>query len=301
MAEPIPVELAQAREQFAQLVEGLRPELHRYCARMTGSAIEGEDVVQDVLAKAYYTLPMMTEMPNMRAWLFRIAHNRAVDLLRGYERRNVEQLEDPVLEQAEHPLESRELAQFALSLYLRLTPVQRSCVILKDVLDHSLAEISELLNISVPAIKAALHRGRAALRELAASQEAPAEPRQQGRGPARIDEYVARFNSRDWDGLRAMLADDVQLDLIGRARRSGAAEVGGYFHRYSGVDDWRLERGTVEGRDAVLVHDPQRPEDGPVYFILLEWEGERLARIRDYRYARYVAREAGLAIEQRLV
>jgi DNA-directed RNA polymerase specialized sigma24 family protein len=52
MAEPIPEELARARERFTQLVEGLRPELHRYCARMVGSAIEGEDVVQDVCSVA---------------------------------------------------------------------------------------------------------------------------------------------------------------------------------------------------------------------------------------------------------
>jgi RNA polymerase sigma-70 factor (ECF subfamily) len=294
MTAPVPEALARAREQFTSLVESLRPELHRYCARMVGSAIEGEDVVQDTLAKAYYTLSTMNEMPNMRAWLFRIAHNRAVDVLRGQERRNTEPLDEQIPEVADEPLESRELARVALSLYSRLTPTQRSCVILKDVLDHSLIEISELLDLSVPAIKAALHRGRVALRELAPSVDTPVDSRPPGVEAARIDEYITRFNSRDWDALRAMLADEVKLDLVGRVRRSGAIEVGTYFHRYSAVDDWRLARGTVEGRDAVLVYDARRPAAKPEYFILLQWKGERLAAIRDYRYARYVTHEAEL-------
>lgn len=50
--------LADAREQFLSLVNGLRPELHRYCARLTGSVIEGEDIVQDTLAKAFYALSL---------------------------------------------------------------------------------------------------------------------------------------------------------------------------------------------------------------------------------------------------
>ena len=45
--------MAEARERFMDLVAELRPELHRYCARMTGSVFDGEDVIQDTLAKAY--------------------------------------------------------------------------------------------------------------------------------------------------------------------------------------------------------------------------------------------------------
>jgi len=58
----------------------LRPELHRYCARLMGSVIDGEDVVQDTLARALVALQDMEEMPPLRPWLFRIAHNRALDL-----------------------------------------------------------------------------------------------------------------------------------------------------------------------------------------------------------------------------
>lgn len=66
------------------MVESIRPELHRYCARLTGSVIEGEDVVQDALAKAFYALSLQPEVPELRPWLFRIAHNQALDYLKSH-------------------------------------------------------------------------------------------------------------------------------------------------------------------------------------------------------------------------
>jgi hypothetical protein len=69
--------------------------------------------------------------------------------------------------------------------------------------------------------------------------------------------YVDRFNACDFDAVRAMLADEVRLDLIGRAKFGGVAEVGQYFDRYAQVDDWRLALGVVEGRPAILVDDPR--------------------------------------------
>ena len=86
MTQP-PLTLVEAREQFLALVEGVRPELHRYCARLTGSVIEGEDIVQDTLAKAFYALSQAAEVPPLRPWLFRIAHNAALDFLKSHGRR----------------------------------------------------------------------------------------------------------------------------------------------------------------------------------------------------------------------
>ena len=91
--EDIFSELQQGRRRFLALVDDVRPDLHRYCARMTGSITDGEDVVQDTLARAYYELAELKEMPALRPWLFRIAHNRAIDYLRSYERRMSEQLD----------------------------------------------------------------------------------------------------------------------------------------------------------------------------------------------------------------
>jgi RNA polymerase sigma-70 factor, ECF subfamily len=286
--------LARARAEFEALVQDIRPELHRYCARMIGSVVDGEDVVQEALAKAFYSLPT-TSVANMRGWLFRIAHNKAIDYLRRSSHQHMEYLDEhPLVAEPDPPLEEQELVAVALSVFLKLAPKQRSCVILKDVIGCSLAEISELLNATIPEIKAALHRGRARLRELSKSVEAQA--------PAPLDEherqllagYVDRFNARDFPAVRAMLADEVRLDLISRTKRHGVAEVGEYFHRYEQVDDWRLALGAVESRPAILVYDPREGSSQPVYFMLLAWDDDQVCNIRDYRYARYVVRDAAV-------
>ena len=171
--QPVPQALAEARAEFDALITDIRPELHRYCARMTGSVIDGEDVVQEALAKAYYAMSTNPPVTNLRSWLFRIAHNKAIDHLRRREVRQTEPLEDaPLIDTGEsEPLEARELAAVAMSRLLELTAAQRSCVFLKDVMEYSLAEISELHDTSVTAVKATLHRGRARLRALAARAE----------------------------------------------------------------------------------------------------------------------------------
>src|ERR1700751_5119080 len=92
--------MVEARGRFMELVDEIRPELHRYCSRMTGSVFDAEDVVQDTLAKAYYALGQMREPPNLKPWLFRIAHNTAMDFLRRYERKHVDVVPD-VPERAE--------------------------------------------------------------------------------------------------------------------------------------------------------------------------------------------------------
>ncbi|MCB0212463.1 MAG: sigma-70 family RNA polymerase sigma factor [Anaerolineae bacterium] len=286
--------LIRARAEFDELVKDIRPELHRYCTRMTGSVIDGEDVVQEALAKAYYALPMMTSTANLRGWLFRIAHNKAIDHLRRLGRQEMEPLDDHVpLAEFDSPLETQEIATFALSVFLKLVPKQRSCVILKDVMGYSLAEISELLDLSIPAIKAALHRGRQRLRELAAHLTAdeaalPLNTQEQ----TLLTHYIERFNARDFDTLRAMLAEDVRLDMPGRIKLQGAQEVGEYFHRYSEKEDWQLALGTLEGRLAILFFDITESASQPAYFILLNWHDGQISHIRDYRYTRYVTQDA---------
>ena len=292
--QPPPV-LAEAREEFGRLIAGIRPNLHRYCARMTGSVVDAEDVVQDALAKAYYLWPT-TEVGNLQAWLLRIVHNKAIDYLR---RRNNSPIDDRMSDLDEHPLqadiaaplENRELTTLALSIYLQLTPLQRSCVILMDVIGYSLAEISELLDVSVGAVKAALHRGRENLRKLAKTIESDIPLALQEPEASLLLKYVERFNARDFDSVRAMLADDVRLDLVERVKSQGALEVGQYFHNYSKRGDWHLSPGFVEGRPAVLASEPHAKEEY-VYFIFVTWRDGRISTIQDYRYARHVMTDA---------
>jgi len=290
--------LQEGRRQFLALVDAVRPELHRYCARMTGSVVDGEDVVQDTLARAYYELADLRELPALRAWLFRIAHNRAVDLLRARQLRTSEPLE-AALEVAaadeldpENALAREQAVHAALSRFLEIAPAQRSCVILKDVLGHSLEEIAALLELSLPAVKAALHRGRARLRELSAA----AQPRlvQSTVSPATA-RYAALFNARDWDGVRAMLVDDVKLDVPSKIKRAGRGPVGSYFTNYDKLADWYLVPAWVEGREAIAVfRDPTHPQPG--YFIELTLRGQQVAAIRDFRYVPYIARDAVIVL-----
>jgi RNA polymerase sigma-70 factor (ECF subfamily) len=105
----------------------------------------------------------------------------------------------------------------------------------------------------------------------------------------RLASYVASFNARDFDAIRAMIADDVRLDLVAKTRMRGKAEVSRYFGNYSKASDWHLVPGSVEGRPAILVFDPNAPEGPPTYFMLLGWSADKVATIRDFRHVPYVA------------
>src|SRR4029077_14496652 len=69
---------------FLETITSLRPSLHRYCSRMTGSVMDGEDVVQDALFQAYRKLETFDDSRPLPPWLFRIAHNQCIDFLRRH-------------------------------------------------------------------------------------------------------------------------------------------------------------------------------------------------------------------------
>src|ERR671925_621968 len=73
---------------FLETISALQPALHRYCARMTGSVMDGEDVVQEALFEAYRKLDKFDQSRPLKPWLFRIAHNRCIDFLRHREARD---------------------------------------------------------------------------------------------------------------------------------------------------------------------------------------------------------------------
>jgi RNA polymerase sigma-70 factor (ECF subfamily) len=290
-------ELRSARDHFLRLVAEVRPELHRYCARMTGSVADGEDIVQDTLARAYYMLAELPAMPELRPWLFRVANNRALDSLRRYDRRMGESLEGDAaladhLAAADDALAQQQAVAAALARFLELPPVPRSCVILKDVLGHSLDEIAALLELGLPAVKAALHRGRKRLASAPTDDASTTMPRVPAPSPT-IARYIESFNARDWDAVRAMLADDVRLDVVSRAQRHGRREVGAYTNNYAGAHDWHLRPARLGDRDVIAVF-PDSAATVAAYFIELTLEGDRVMHIRDYRYVPYIAIEAPL-------
>lgn len=275
-------------------MSALRPKLHRFCARMTGSAIDGEDVVQEVYLKAIEAAAAQEKIENPEGWLFRIAHNAALDFLRRRQRQSAA-LSDEALEMIADPTadaDRRLVAAASLRAFMELTVAERSCVVLMDVLGYHQDEIGFITGLSVPAIKAAMHRGRSRLRELAQAPEDRPWPALAEAERARLAAYAERFNARDFDAVRDMLADEIRLELVNRTRMKGRKEVATYFSNYASVSDWWMAPALIDGRPAVLVRASADPAAPPSYFIVLEWSDNKIVGIRDFRYARYAVESA---------
>jgi RNA polymerase sigma-70 factor (ECF subfamily) len=278
-----------SRDTFDRMLTSIRPKLHRYCARMTGSVIDGEDLVQDTLIKALEAFPKAGPIANPEGWLFRIAHNTTLDFLRRRARQALTHSDEDtqMIADPSSAADNHAIVAASLRTFMRLPPAQRSSVILMDVLGYSLEDMHGVMNTSIPAIKAALHRGRERLRTLADEPDDAPPPALADAERNRLATYIERFNARDVDTLRTMLAEDVRLDLVAYRRIDGKPGVSNYFTNYAKVDDWHLTPGLVEGRAAALVSDPNNPSAPPAYFILLNWSKDGLMTIRDFRYAQY--------------
>jgi RNA polymerase sigma-70 factor (ECF subfamily) len=223
------------------------------------------------------------ELPPLRPWLFRIAHNTAIDFLKSHGHKYTEARADfedvASVDEARDPV----VVRAALARFVSLPVTQRSAVILKDVLGHTLEETAETMGTTIMAVKAALVRGR---KKLAEPEAEPSVADTDVR--AALDRYATLFNQRDWDGVRALVGSECQLDLVSKARRRGK-EVGMYFARYE-KEDVSLRVVRLEGDLALAAFVPGAAK--PSYFILLEWEDGRVKAIRDFRYVPYIAIEA---------
>src|SRR6184192_2343426 len=264
---------------FLETVSSLRPSLHRYCARMTGSVMDGEDVVQEALFEAYRKLDKFDDSRPIKPWLFRIAHNRCIDFLR---RRGVRDDAEvaAALPEAIGPTDPAMGTGKAVErLVISLPPKERACVLLKDVFDYSLEEIAELVDTTVGGVKAALSRGRMKL----ASSPAPSQPARSANPELQriMQLYVDHFNRRDWDGVRELISADARLTVADRfAGKFGEAP---YFFNYDRWPwPWKLAMGELDGEPVVIILQRGADTWTPHSAIRFDLVGQRIEHIVDY-------------------
>lgn len=265
---------------FLETVTQLRPSLHRYCARMTGSAMDGEDVAQEALFEAYRKLEKFDDSRALKPWLFRIAHNRCIDFLR---KRGVRIEAETAAASPDYvaPAESHALGLGGAleQLVIHLPPKERACVLLKDVFDYSLEEIADLVDSTVGGVKAALHRGRAKIKSapLPSRTPAPSNPEL----AHLLELYVERFNRRDWHGIRDLISADAQLSVVGRYE--GTVLNSPYFGRYEQTPlPVKLAVGEVDNEQTLIVLEHDAGSWKPRSPIRLHVVDGRIQRITDY-------------------
>lgn len=238
---------------FLETVAHVRAQLHRYCARMTGSPLDGEDIMQETLFEAYTKIGMLDDARRLKPWLFSIAHNRCIDFLR---RRNVREraeatyadevdmvVDEPLVFEARNAIER---------LVASLPPKERACVLLKDVFDYSLAETADLVGSTVGGVKAALSRGRAKLADISAAPCSEPSPSLDPETMRLLQRYVELFNRHDWEGVRALTSVDARLRVADCF--DGLLADSPYFGEYERNPRlWKIGLGAFDGEPVLLM------------------------------------------------
>jgi RNA polymerase sigma-70 factor (ECF subfamily) len=248
---PVLAAVRRAQNEFLERIEPLRPELHRYCRRLTGSVWDAEDLVQDTLTRAF-ARAARTHQPvlNPKAWLIRIATNAYLD-----GRRRPAPVPTTVPDRAQPPVADIGEVRDALAEVATLLPPQeRAAVVLKDVFDLSLAEIAGMLDTTVGAVKAALHRGRGRLAEPDRRVELAARKPPQR---AVVDALAAAFTAYDLDRLTELFASDGTSEVVGLVHEDGRHQIraGSLHHTFVLESDvrYRAEVHDWDGEPIVLL------------------------------------------------
>jgi RNA polymerase sigma-70 factor (ECF subfamily) len=217
--EPVTDELARELRAawfcYLDAIEPLRPGLHRFCLRLTGSVWDAEDLVQDTLLRGFGAIGRgdlhgeRSRVANPRAYLLRTASNLWIDGLRRAQREPL--VEGATRDEAVEAAPAGAAREAGRALFEHASPQQRAAIVLKDAFDFTLDEIAELLSTSVGAVKSALHRGRARLKQ-AAPRATPAE-----NAPSRalVDRFVEAFNARDASRVTSILLETVSIEVQG--------------------------------------------------------------------------------------
>lgn len=237
--------------RYLDTLEPLRPQLFRYCLKLTRDVWDAEDLAQEVLLKGFAMIGRGdlhgpgSPVADARAYLFRCATHLWIDGQRRLARQRAWPVDPPA--GLEPPPETARMAGEAL--FAAASPQARAAVVLKDVFDFTLDEIADCLRTSPGGVKSALRRGREAL---AGHADAP-PPDRPGPAPELVDRFVDAFRARDVAGLTAILSETCSVEVPGvgggRGRRGGWAEAS------LGHGEVRLRPAVYLGETVVLFFD----------------------------------------------
>jgi RNA polymerase sigma-70 factor (ECF subfamily) len=293
-------------------LEPYRRELTAYCYRMLASAQDAEDAVQDAFVRAWRNLAGFEDRVGVRPWLYRIATNVCLDMLKARRRRAlpmdiapvatgefsmgaprpeatwVQPIPDQLISPPEHdPAEvavSRESIRLAFIAALqRLVPRQRAVLILRDVLSWRANEVAELLDTSEDAVNSTLRRARSALAE-ANLDAMPSEPAVADR--ELLGRYVEAFLRYDVEALVALLHEDATLQMPPfELWLRGHADIRSFLMAMvdeAGYD--RVIEVAANGSPALAVYRPTGPSGAfePFGIHVLEVAGGRIAHIHAF-------------------
>jgi RNA polymerase sigma-70 factor (ECF subfamily) len=211
-----------ATPAFGEL-EQHRSELTAYCYRMLGSPFDAEDAVQDTLVRAWRNADRFEGRAALRSWLYRIATNVCLDMLKASKRRArpmdlgpsqeplIENLNErpevtwiePIPDPADIAVERDTIRLAFVAALQHLPPRQRAVLILSEVLRWPATEVAELLESSVASVNSALQRARATLAHVDVDAPDAAEVDRE-----LLDRYVAAFEAYDFDALTSLIRED---------------------------------------------------------------------------------------------
>jgi RNA polymerase sigma-70 factor (TIGR02960 family) len=315
VSERLLMRAAQGEEEaFRELTDPHRRELQVHCYRILGSMQDAEDVLQETLLAAWRGLERFEERASLRAWLYRIATNRALNTLRDAGRRPPPSLKLPfdapapsrvgeptflepypdallegVIDSSPGPdarYEARETVELAFIAALgHLPPRQRATLILRDVLGFHAAEVADMLDSSVDSVKGSLKRARATLEERLphTGRDRALLPNSPGER-----ELSQRFAADDINAVVALLTDDAWLTMppvtLEYQGRAAIASFLGEVATWRGGQRYRLTptRANTQPAFACYRTDAHAPIAHATGLVVLTLDGERIAAITQF-------------------
>ena len=284
MSEPITTDSARALRElwfrYLDTIAPIRPLLHRYCLKLTGSIFDAEDLLQETLLRGFGAIGRgdfpSERVPDARAYLCRIATNAWID-----EQRKRSRVRKSSEQSEEITRETSPVTQAAgAALFERTAPQERAAIVLKDVFDFSLEEIADLLSTSVGAVKSALHRGRDRLAD--SREHAPA--RHHAASAELIDKFIAAFQSRDVNVITALLLETVSYEVQGVGTEHGRKGIWLEINiRNQDIEGVRSERRELDGELVLAgIYTSGSGKEYLVSLVRLEESDGKVARVINY-------------------